>query len=178
MNPLLKRLSWLRLKVRLLDGWQGICALVTLIVGVSVTVGVLDYALQMPTLGRAVVLVGLLIGSGYVGYTYLVKPFSRACDDLQLALRVEEAYPELNDALVSTVQFLKQSKEEQARVGGSDAMREQTVQAALAKADQCDFGRILDRRGAAIFSFAACCIALAAAAIIFVNPASPQTAFR
>src|SRR2546421_2675 len=123
MNPLLRRLAVLRAKVRLLDGWQGICAIVALVLGVGVTVGVIDYWVHLPTLVRAGCLVGLLVGSGAVVYRYLIKPFSKECDDLNLALRVEDAYPELNDALASTVQFIKQSKEEQARVGGSDAMR-------------------------------------------------------
>ncbi len=176
-SPLLSRLAVLRMKVRVLDGWQGTCALVALILGVSVTVGVLDYLLQLPTLGRAVFLVGMLIGVGYVAYTYLIKPFARPCDDLQLALRVEEVYPELNDALASSLQFLKQSKEEQARVGGSNAMRARTVEAALAKADQCDFGRILDRRGAALCGVAAFVVAITAAALVGTNGARAGTAF-
>ena len=53
MNPLLRRLAVLRLKVRLLDGWQGICAVITLVLAVGVTVGVLDYFVHLPTLARA-----------------------------------------------------------------------------------------------------------------------------
>src|SRR5438128_769456 len=114
MNPLLRRLAILRLKVRLLDGWQGI--------------GALDYWLHLPTLPRAAALVGLLVGAAAIVYRYLVRPFGKPCDNLNLALRIEEEFPELNDALASTVQFLNMTKEEQARLGASESMRARTVQ--------------------------------------------------
>ena len=165
MNPLLKRLASLRVKVRLLDGWQGACALVALVLGVAVTVGVLDYFVHLPTLFRAATLVGLLVGSGAIVYRYIVRPFGKPCDDLNLALRIEDNYPELNDALASTVQFLKQSKEDLARVGGSAAMRERTVAVTLEKAATCDFSRVLDRKGAALFGAAAVCVLVIAGVV-------------
>lgn len=177
MNPLLKRLAALRWKVRLLDGWQGLCAMVALVLGVGVFVGTLDYWAHLPSLFRAASLVGLLVSTGYIAYMYLVVPFSKRCDDLNLALRIEEAYPELNDSLASTVQFLKQSKEEQERVGGSDAMREQTVQTATEKAAQCDFSAILDRKAALLFGIGAFSIAILAGLVVWLYPASSQTAF-
>ena len=177
MNPLLKRLAVLRLKVRLLDGWQGACAVVAAIVGVGFAVGVLDYWAHLPNLIRAVALVGLLIGSGAIAYRYLVRPFTRSCDDLSLALRVEDQFPELNDALASTVQFLKQSKEDAARVGLSPAMRERTVQETIAAAGKCDFGRILDRRGGLLFGIAALVTVLSAGVVANRNPAYAGIAF-
>src|SRR5687767_4037622 len=134
MNPLLKRLASLRRKVRVLDGWQGVCAVVALLLGVTVSIGVLDFFVHLPTFIRAAVLVGLLVGSGTIIYRYLVRPFGKPCDDLNLALRVEEVYPELNDSLASTVQFLKQSPAELAKLGGSEAMRDRTVAQTVEKA--------------------------------------------
>jgi hypothetical protein len=177
MNPLLKRLATLRRKVRFLDGWLGICALVALILGVAVTVGVIDFWIHLPSLVRAVLLVGLLVGSAFIAYRYLLQPFAKPCDDLNLALRIEEVYPELNDSLASTVQFLHQPQDEQARVGGSAAMRERTVQEAIQKADQCDFSRILDRRAAVLFGAGACCILLIAALVAGANRPYARIAF-
>jgi hypothetical protein len=177
MNPLLRRLATLRLKVRFLDGWLGICALVALILGVGVSVGLLDFWVHLPSLVRAVFLVGLLLCSGFVAYRYLIKPFSKPCDNLNLALRIEEVYPELNDSLASTVQFLQEPKGEQARVGGSEALRERTVQEAMQKADQCDFSRILNRRAAVLFGAGACCILLSAALVVVSNRPYAKIAF-
>ncbi|HMF13082.1 MAG TPA: hypothetical protein VKE94_12280, partial [Gemmataceae bacterium] len=177
MNPLLRRLAMLRLKVRFLDGWLGICALVALILGVGVSVGLLDFWVHLPSLVRAVFLVGLLLCSGFVAYRYLINPFSKPCDNLSLALRIEEVYPELNDSLASTVQFLQQPKGEQARVGGSEALRERTVQEAMQKADQCDFSRILNRRAAVLFGAGACCVLLSAALVVGSNRPYARIAF-
>jgi hypothetical protein len=177
-NPLLKRLASLRRKVRFLDGWLGICAVVALVLGVGVAEGVLDFWVHVPSLFRAVLLVGLLVGSGYVAYRYIFTPFSKPCDDLNLALRIEDAYPELNDALATTVQFLRQPKDEQARVGGSAAMRERTVAETMEKASNCDFGRILDRRAAVLFGAGACCILLVAGMVVGMNPYYSGIAFR
>jgi hypothetical protein len=177
MNPLLRRLAVLRVKVRLLDSWQGVCALVATIVGVGFAVGVLDFWAHLPNLIRAVALVGLLIGSGAIAYRYLVRPFARSCDDLSLALRVEDEFPELNDALASTVQFLKQSTADETRVGLSTAMRDRTVNETIATAAKCDFGRILDRRGGLLFGTAALCIVVAAGFVANANRAYAGIAF-
>ena len=177
MNPILKRLASLRLKVRLLDGWQGVCALVGLVLGVGLLVGTLDYFTHLPSLVRGVFLVGLLVGSGYVAYRYLIRPFARPCDDLSLALRVEEEYPELNDALASTVQFLTQSPEEQERLGGSAALRQKTMQETLDKATGFDFARILDRRAAALFGAGAFCALVLAGLVAWKTPSYSQIAF-
>src|SRR6266404_7110282 len=108
MNPLLSRLASLRRKVRLLDGWQGISALLTLLVGAVLVVGLLDWLVLLPSLVRGMLLVGILVGAGTVAYRLLFVPFRSPCDDLTLALRIEEEFPELNDALGSTVQFLSE----------------------------------------------------------------------
>jgi len=177
MNPLLKRLAALRLKVRILDGWQGVCAVIALILGVGVTVGAIDFVIHLPTLVRALILVGLMIGCGAIVYRFLVRPFGKPCNNLNLALRVEEAYPELNDCLASTVQFLTQSKEELARVGGSEAMRERTVAETIEKASKYDFGRILDRRAAALYGTAACAVLIVAGLAIWMQGEYSRIAF-
>lgn len=143
MNPLLKRLASLRRTVRIYAAWIGVCALSALVLGVGVGEGVLDFYFHIPSLFRGAILVGLLVAVGYAFHRLFIQPFATGYDDLQLALRIEDCHPDMNDALASTVQFLKQTPEEQARLGGSEAMRQRTMQDTLAKLDQCDFGRIL-----------------------------------
>jgi len=166
MNPLLQRLAALRWKVRMLDGWKGACALLALVLGVGVVVGVADCLLHLPTLLRGAFLVGLLVGTVAVAYRFVIVPFASPCDDLNLALRIEEAHPQLNDALATTVQFLQQTKEEQERLGGSPAMRERTVQDTIARAAGCDFGKVLDWRGTTIFGVAALGVLLVGGSVI------------
>jgi hypothetical protein len=145
MNPLLRRLASLRVKTRLLEGWRGVAAVLALVIGAVVLAGLLDWYLQLPSLLRAVLLVGILGGAGYLFYRYLLVPLVAPCDDLTLALRVEDKFPELNDSLASTVQFLQETGDSPA--AGSESMRKHAIAQALAKAEGYDFNRVLNRRG-------------------------------
>ncbi|HEY6409709.1 MAG TPA: hypothetical protein VIY29_19805, partial [Ktedonobacteraceae bacterium] len=163
MNPLLSRLASLRRKVRLLDGWQGISALLTLLVGAVVVVGLLDWLVQLPSLVRGMLLVGILVGAGMVAYRLLFVPFRSPCDDLTLALRIEQEFPELNDALGSTVQFLSESADSPGAAASSQAMRKKAVQVAVTKAEQFDFNRIISYRSAVILGVSLVIVAAVAA---------------
>ena len=75
---------------------------------------------------RGVILTGLLTGAGIIVYRMLVKPLSEPTDDLSLALRVEERFPSLNDALASTMQFLERG-DAGGPQGESQSLRRETV---------------------------------------------------
>lgn len=154
MNPLLSRLAALRRRVRLLEGWQGICAFLTAIIGAVVVAGLLDWAVQLPSFPRGVLLAAIVAGSALVGYRYLFMPLRAPADDLTLALRIEEEFPELNDSLASTVQFLKEPADSPGAASSSQAMRKKAVQQTMARADQYDFGRIVSYRPALVLGVA------------------------
>src|ERR671916_379323 len=87
--------------------------------------------LRLVTLARGVSLLCLvLLGSA------LLVPLRQRTDDLALALRVEREYPVLNDALASTVQFLRQPEDSPA--AGSPSLRREAIQRALRLAQGCD----------------------------------------
>ena len=81
-----------------------------------------------------------------VAYLLLLRPFAARTDDLSLALRVEEQYPILNDALASTVQFLD-AAHSQGPSGTSPSLRKEAVQRALRLAQGCDFAKAVNARG-------------------------------
>src|SRR4051812_19574180 len=114
MNPLQSRLAVLRRRLRTVVTFRGGCwALAALVASVALAC-LIDQAVylknnrDLPSLIRAVFLLGVLGGTGYVSYRFLLRPLRVRTDDLALALRVEEQYPVLNDSLASTVQFLQQ----------------------------------------------------------------------
>ena len=111
MNPLQRRLASLRWRSRLQIGWRGLCALIGLVVGGAVVAGLADWFVDLPGLVRALALVTILATAGLTAYQTLVMPLAARCDDLSLALQIEEQFPELNDALASTVQFLQEPKD-------------------------------------------------------------------
>ena len=174
MNPLLRRLASLRRTVLLLEGWRGLCAVVALVVGVFTLVGVVDWHVHLPSLVRAVLLFGVLGGAGVVAYRYLARPLAAPRDDLSLALRIEEEYPELNDALASTVQFLQHGGDSPA--AGSVAMRERAIQQTITRAKGVDFGRIVDRRGVVLFGVAALLVGAVAGYLAYRAPDTARTA--
>ena len=78
--------------------------------GAVLLAGLIDWTVQLPSLVRGLLLVGIVAGSGFVAYRYLIAPLASPVDNLSLALRVEEANPELNDALASTVQEVSDAR--------------------------------------------------------------------
>lgn len=145
MNPLQARLAALRHRLRLVVTVRGVCWLLAVVLATLVLAGWLDWRVHLPGLARAVVLVGLLSGSGYIGYRYLFQPLRERVDDLSLALRIEERYPALYDVLASTVQFLEQPAE--AAKADSPSLRRKAVQQGLKQAHHYDFNQVVDAHG-------------------------------
>lgn len=145
MNPLQLRLLALRRRLRFQIAWRGLCALVGLVVGAAVLAGLADWFLELPSLIRSLALVSILGASGLVAYRTLIMPLATRCDDLALALQIEAHYPELNDALASTVQFLEETTE--SPLSGSPVMRKFAIKRTLALTEDCDFNKVLQGRG-------------------------------
>src|SRR5262249_41923758 len=138
-------------------GW-----LLTALLATGLAACFLDWAVHLPALIRALILVVTLAVAGVVGYIYLLCPLTARMDDLTLALQIEERYPSLNDALASTVQFLGQTGPD--ITGQSVGMRREAVRRAVARAEGVDFNRVVDDRGIRTAGLSG--LAAAAAAIV------------
>jgi hypothetical protein len=139
-----QRLAAVRRQLRLVATVRGAGFLLTVVLATAAVSGLIDWRWHLPALVRAVVLVGTLAGGIVVAYRYLFRPLSVPSDDLSLALRVEEAYPALNDALASTVQFLERKAP---AASASAPLEREAVKRALGQATGCDFGKVVNRRG-------------------------------
>src|SRR5262245_4929496 len=126
MHPLLLRLAALRRRLWLVHGWRGLCAVVALVLGAGVVIGMADYWVHLPQLVRAALLFGLVCTAGFVAYRYVLQPFTTPADDLALALRVEAHFPQLNDALGSAVQFLQMEDEPDKKI--SNVLRRKAIE--------------------------------------------------
>ena len=107
MNPLLARLAVVRRRYRYVTIASGLAAIVAFTLWSGVLVAFADWYVHLPRLLRAAALVSILGGAGALFYQLLLYPLARRSDNLSLALRIEALYPELNDALASTVQFVE-----------------------------------------------------------------------
>jgi hypothetical protein len=157
MNPLLSRLVALRRRLRMVTMFRGGCWAVAVLLGSLAVACLLDQSVylrsnrDLPSLIRALFLVGIIGGTGYVAYRFLLRPLRARTDDLSLALRVEEQYPVLNDSLASTVEFLQQTG---GTPGVSSVLKREAVQRAMRLAQGCDFNKAVDTRGAGQASLA------------------------
>ncbi len=150
MNPLQTRLAELRRRLRRVVTFRGGCWAFTALVGSLALACLIDQFVHvrlhgdLPALIRAVFLVATLGGTAFVAYRFLLRPMWARTDDLSLALRVEQEYPILNDALASTVQFLEQAGPSP---GVSATLQREAVGRALRLAQGCDFNKAVDTRG-------------------------------
>ncbi|OAI46427.1 hypothetical protein AYO44_11390, partial [Planctomycetaceae bacterium SCGC AG-212-F19] len=172
-HPLAGRLGALRRRLRLVATLRGVSWLVGAVVLIAVVGGALDWWLHLPGLIRALFLTGLLASAGTIAYLHLIQPLRQPTDDLALALRVEAAYPELNDSLASTVQFLQQPE---AADQGSATLRQAAVRQALGKASGCDFNRIVNSQGVRLACLAMIALAALAVGLVVWQPEATATA--
>ena len=173
MNQLDRRLASLRRRLHLVHLGRGVGSVLAIALGGAVLVGLADWQLRMPSTVRALALIAILSGAAYVAMRFLLAPLSRKTDDLSLALQVEEEHPHLNDALASTVEFLKQPENGDT----SPVLRREAVQRALRLAQGVDFEKIIDRRGLRVVALAALAAIAIVAFCFFSVPDLARTAF-
>jgi hypothetical protein len=172
-RTLRNRLAALRRRLRLVAGLRGAGWLLAVVLTAAVAAGLLDWRWHLPDLVRAAVLVATLAGAAVLAYRHLFQPLSAQTDDLTLALRVEEHYPALNDALASTVEFLGRKGQPQ---GESPSMQREAIRRALGKAAGCDFGKVVNSRGLFTACLTGAGAMILAAGLCVLFPAQARTA--
>jgi len=175
MNPLHRRLAALRRRLRVITISRGVSAVLIVVLGITILAGLLDWQAQLPSLVRAFLLVGMLAGAAFAAVRFLFMPLAVRSDNLSLALRVEECYPELNDALASTVQFLQQTSEERTSTG-SPTLRREAAKQAMKLAEKCDFRKAVSSRGLGWMLLGVTALSLVVGLVIASSPDLAGTA--
>src|SRR5579859_940756 len=174
MNPLHARLATLRRRLRFVVTFRGVCWSASIVLLACILACLLDWRFHLPALVRAILLVGSLVGAGVVAYRALLQPLLVRTDDLSLALRVEEAYPDLNDSLASAVQFLEQSRrgsKAPPTSHESSSIRLEAVRRTMRQLDAVDFGRAVSARGVGRAGLSFVTTAALVAVLVGANPA-------
>ncbi len=91
---------------------------VSLVAGVFLSF-VIDRTLDMDRAQRGVIVAAVLAGVGYVLWRFLVRPLVAPIDVENMALVLERCYPQLQDRLISTLEF---SVADVASTGASEAL--------------------------------------------------------
>src|SRR4051812_48718327 len=137
---LIESLHNVRRRVKVLGVLYGAGIVAAAAVGLLVAVVFLDWLLGLPRAFRMVVNVAALGALGWALWHFLVKPALRKLTLSDLAGRLEDRYPQFDDSLRSTVNFMA------GEVPGSEVMKERTVAKATALAGRIDFSRAVDTR--------------------------------
>ena len=117
-------------------GWSG--AIVPLVI----LAGFFDWLFQLDSAIRAVVLASLAGAVVYLGYQRVLRPLFVRFADLDIAMRIEERWPGLNDRLASTIQFVRLDARDDRH--GSPALREATVRQAVEEASTINFREVIE----------------------------------
>ena len=117
------RIAALRGQVRRLLALHGLGRLTSTLALAVLAAGLADWLLKLVPEVRLTLLVGLIGLGVYVLVRRVVLPLVVRFADLDIALRIEERWPGLNDRLASTVQFLRQDRGRRRGPGVAGASR-------------------------------------------------------
>ena len=85
--------------------WTGFAILLTGVIGLLVSEAIVDWLMPLPSAVRiALLTVGVGV-TGYLLYKYLVQPLRKSLTLRDVALNVERNHPDLEDRLVSAIEF-------------------------------------------------------------------------
>ncbi|MCZ6677857.1 MAG: hypothetical protein O7E52_11475 [Candidatus Poribacteria bacterium] len=85
--------------------WTGCTIVLIGLVAILAGEAVIDLLMPLPSAVRIVLLVGIIGSVGYLLYKYLIQPLRTQLTLHDVALNVEQKHPELEDRLVSALQF-------------------------------------------------------------------------
>ncbi len=139
-TPLIGALQNVRRRVRFFSVAYGVGVVLAAAVGLLVAIIVADYALNLGRAPRGVLMLCALAGVGYAAYRWVVTPARTPLGISDIAGRVERVYPQFEDRLRSTIDFVR----ERDIIPGSAPMKQATIAEATRRAEGLDFGKVVN----------------------------------
>lgn len=160
----------------------GVFTFVAATVGIATVAGVLDAAVHLAPVYRALALVALLVVGGVLWVRGVARPLRTRTDPLSVAIHLENQFPAFNDALASAVEFLGPPAEGEdeprpkVRPGVSNRLTATAVRLAERKAGRLPLERIVP--SGRCWTAASACLGILAVAVPLVlwNTARASTA--
>jgi hypothetical protein len=143
-GPIEARIAALRGQVRRLLALHGLSWLVFGLTLAVLVAGSADWLIHLAPEVRLALLICVIGLGAWLAVTRVLLPLIVRFADLDIALRIEDRWPGLNDRLASTVQFLRQARGDESL--GSQALRDATVEQTLAEVESIDFREVADSR--------------------------------
>lgn len=136
---LLKRLRNIRRRIRALFALNGVGRLLLVVPPAMLVVVLLDYLLHFPAVMRGLFLAGLVTLAAVVIIRHLWRPLRIRIGAGDVALELDGQFPELDDRLATTVDFIEGGQ----RPGESRVLRDAVVADTLNAIDRMDFRQAL-----------------------------------
>lgn len=136
------RIAALRGQVRRLLALHGLSRVVGLTIPLVMLAGFLDWLFHLDSFIRLTALLATCGVALWLAFQYVLIPLVIRFRDLDIALRIEERWPGLNDRLTSTVQFLRVSSDDDRF--GSRELRDATVRQTLEETARIDFREVIE----------------------------------
>ena len=143
-DPIEARIAALRGQVRRLLALHGTSRLALGLASAVLVAGLADWMFRLVPEVRLVLLIGVISLGAWLLIRRVVLPLVVRFADLDIALRIEDRWPGLNDRLASTVQFLRQSRDDDRL--GSQALRDATIEQTRREVEGIDFRQAADPR--------------------------------
>jgi len=125
---LLAQLRGMRRRIRTLFALDGIGRLMAAVPPAILAAILLDYLIKFPPLFRMAMLLGIIALAAIVVVRHLWRPMRTVFGAGDVAIELEGRFPELDDRLATTVNFLEKPDD---RVGESDELREAVISETL-----------------------------------------------
>ncbi|MEK7467286.1 MAG: DUF4175 family protein [Planctomycetota bacterium] len=112
LSPILGKIESVRGRARQLVTLDGACRVALVVLVAALFSFCIDFFIPKLPLGvRATVLIAGLAAAGFAAWRYVVTPLSVKLSDDDLALCVEQQFPDLQDRLISAIQLNRQRGE-------------------------------------------------------------------
>jgi len=119
------------------------CAVVIFsLLGIILAEMLLDVSLSLPVIVREVLLAGIIGAFVYLSYRFIIKPLRKKRTERDVALNIEHQHPELEDRLVSSLQFGEQAETDPIASHLIDRLVADTAE----RTKDIDFNATVDRR--------------------------------
>ncbi len=138
------KLARLRMSLRARLMGEGVAWLLIAVVGLVFVTFAFDYLLHLDRALRGTIMALSLASVGYVLFRFLVSPLRVPMDVESVALLIERHYGQLDDRLISAIQF---SREEFSETQGSRAMIERMADEADRMARPLNFNEVVNSKG-------------------------------
>ncbi len=163
------REGYAELQARILDArrvwkrslfWTGLAIVLIGLLAILIGGSVVDWLMPLPSPVRIVLLAGIVGATLYLLYKHLIQPLRASLTLRDVALNVEQSHPNLEDRLVSAVQFGARESDDPIEAHMLQRLLEDTTE----RIKGIDFKTTVDHSrtrkfvGIAFLVFAACCL--------------------